>query len=106
MDVLVLNAEEVTRLLPMPECIKVMRDALAALARGEALVPLRTIMRVPAVGGFLGLMPGALEAQGFASGSAIKQTFTANAGDPLAFDVNYLTNAPLAATGRCTRRCT
>src|SRR5437773_1393069 len=39
MDVLVLNAEEVTRLLPMPECIKVMRDALAALARGEALVP-------------------------------------------------------------------
>ncbi len=45
MDVLVLNAEEVTRLLPMPECIKVMRDALAALARGEALVPLRTIMR-------------------------------------------------------------
>jgi len=58
MDVLVLNAEEVTRLLPMPECIKVMRDALAALARGEALVPLRTIMRVPGVGGFLGLMPG------------------------------------------------
>jgi len=56
MDVLVLNAEEVTRLLPMPECIKVMRDALAALARGEALVPLRTVMRVP--GGFLGLMPG------------------------------------------------
>jgi len=58
MDVLVLNAEEVTRLMPMPECIKVMRDALAALARGEALVPLRTIMRVPGVSGFLGLMPG------------------------------------------------
>jgi len=58
MDVLVLNGEEVTRLLPMPECIKVMRDALAALARGEALVPLRTVMRVPGVGGFLGLMPG------------------------------------------------
>ncbi|MDQ6713562.1 MAG: ornithine cyclodeaminase family protein [Candidatus Dormibacteraeota bacterium] len=58
MDVLVLNGEEVTRLLPMPECIKVMRDALAALARGEALVPLRTVMRVPGVSGFLGLMPG------------------------------------------------
>jgi ornithine cyclodeaminase/alanine dehydrogenase-like protein (mu-crystallin family) len=58
MDVLVLNGEEVTRLLPMPECIEVMRDALAKLARGEALVPLRTIMRVPGVGGFLGLMPG------------------------------------------------
>jgi ornithine cyclodeaminase len=58
MDVLVLNAQDVARLLPMPECIRVMRDALAALARGEALVPLRTIMRVPGVGGFLGLMPG------------------------------------------------
>jgi len=58
MDVLVLNGEEVTRLLPMPECIEVMREALAALARGEALVPLRTVMRVPGVSGFLGLMPG------------------------------------------------
>ena len=58
MDVLVLNGEQVAQLLPMPECIKVMRDALAALARGEALVPLRTVMRVPGVSGFLGLMPG------------------------------------------------
>jgi ornithine cyclodeaminase/alanine dehydrogenase-like protein (mu-crystallin family) len=58
MDVLVLNAEDVAKLLPMRECIRVMRDALAALARGEALVPLRTVMRVPGVGGFLGLMPG------------------------------------------------
>src|SRR2546426_12667431 len=58
MEVLVLNAEEVTRLLPMPECIQVMRDALAALARGEALVPLRMIMRVPGASGFVGVMPG------------------------------------------------
>jgi alanine dehydrogenase len=58
MDVLVLNGEEVTRLLSMRDCIQVMRDALAALARGEALVPLRTVMRVPGVSGFLGLMPG------------------------------------------------
>src|SRR6202022_2380910 len=58
MEGLVLNGEQVAELLPMPECIKVMRDALAALARGEALVPLRTIMRVPGVSGFLGLMPG------------------------------------------------
>ena len=58
MEVLVLNGEQVAQLMPMPECIKVMRDALAALARGEALVPLRTVMRVPGVSGFLGLMPG------------------------------------------------
>jgi ornithine cyclodeaminase len=63
MDVLVLNGEDVARLLPMPECIRVMRDALAALARGEALVPLRTIMRVPGVGGLLGLMPGYISPQ-------------------------------------------
>jgi ornithine cyclodeaminase len=56
--VLVLDGEAVTRLLPMAECIEVMREALAALARGEALVPLRTVMRVPGVSGFLGLMPG------------------------------------------------
>src|SRR2546429_5933525 len=58
MEVLVLNGEEVTRLLPMPECIQVMRGALTALARGEALVPLRMIMRVPGASGFVGVMPG------------------------------------------------
>jgi ornithine cyclodeaminase/alanine dehydrogenase-like protein (mu-crystallin family) len=58
MDVLVLDGEAVAKLLPMRECIPVMRDALAALARGDALVPLRTVMRVPGVGGFLGVMPG------------------------------------------------
>src|SRR5207237_221642 len=63
MDVLVLNGEEVTRLLPMRDCIQVMRDALAALARGEALVPLRMIMRVPGASGFLGLMPGHISPQ-------------------------------------------
>src|SRR2546423_11321729 len=42
----------------MSECIQVMRDALTALARGEALVPLRMIMRVPGASGFVGVMPG------------------------------------------------
>src|SRR5437762_12713473 len=58
MEVLVLNGEEVTRLLPMSECIQVMRDALTARARWEALVPLRMIMRVPGASGFVGVMPG------------------------------------------------
>ena len=57
MDVLILNGEEVRRLLPMRECIQVMRDALTALARGEVLVPLRMVMRIPGASGFLGLMP-------------------------------------------------
>lgn len=58
MDVLVLSADDVTMLLPMPECIKVMREALAALARGEAVVPLRMVMRIPNAGAFFGVMPG------------------------------------------------
>lgn len=58
MNVLVLSAEDVAKLLPMPECIGVMREALAALARGQALVPLRLVMRLPDASGFLGLMPG------------------------------------------------
>ncbi|HEY8736853.1 MAG TPA: ornithine cyclodeaminase family protein [Candidatus Dormibacteraeota bacterium] len=63
MDLLVLNGQDVARLLPMRDCIQVMRDALAALARGEALVPLRMVMRIPGASGFLGLMPGHLSAQ-------------------------------------------
>ena len=60
MNITVLSAEDVTSLMPMRECIKVMREALSALARGEAVVPLRMVMRVP--GGFLGLMPGLINA--------------------------------------------
>jgi ornithine cyclodeaminase/alanine dehydrogenase-like protein (mu-crystallin family) len=83
MDVLVLNGEQVAQLLPMPECIKVMRDALAALARGEALVPLRTVMRVPGVTGFLGLMPGYIsprEGEEGALGLKAVSVFPGNAG--------------------------
>lgn len=82
MDVLVLNGEQVAQLLPMPECIKVMSDALAALARGEALVPLRTVMRVPGVSGFLGLMPGHIsprEGQEGALGLKAVSVFPGNA---------------------------
>ena len=42
----------------MGDCIQVMREALAALARGEAVVPLRLVMRMPDASGFLGVMPG------------------------------------------------
>jgi ornithine cyclodeaminase/alanine dehydrogenase-like protein (mu-crystallin family) len=82
MEVLVLNGEQVAQLMPMPECIKVMRDALAALARGEALVPLRTVMRVPGVSGFLGLMPGYIsprEGQEGALGLKAVSVFPGNA---------------------------
>ena len=41
----------------MPECIELMADALASLARGEVYQPLRTIVRPPDARGLLGLMP-------------------------------------------------
>lgn len=57
MKLLVLNAEQIARLLPMPECIELMSGALASLARGEVYQPLRTIVRPPDARGLLGLMP-------------------------------------------------
>src|SRR5687767_15767619 len=41
----------------MSECIELMSDALASLARGEIFQPLRTIIRPPDARGLLGLMP-------------------------------------------------
>src|SRR5437588_1017031 len=82
MDVLVLDGKQVAQLLPMRECIQVMRDALAALARGEALVPLRTVMRVPGASGFLGLMPGYIapaRGEGGALGMKAVSVFPGNA---------------------------
>ncbi len=57
MKVLVLSEHDVETLLTMPECIEVMEDALAALARGEVHNPLRQAIRAPGAPGLLGLMP-------------------------------------------------
>ncbi len=57
MKTLVLSHKEVLELLPMKECIAVMREALLALADGNAYQPLRTISRPPDAQGVMGLMP-------------------------------------------------
>jgi ornithine cyclodeaminase/alanine dehydrogenase-like protein (mu-crystallin family) len=57
MKTLVLNNREIAELLPMRECIPVMREALSALAAGWAHQPLRTIMRPADAKGVMGLMP-------------------------------------------------
>lgn len=57
MKVLVLSEHDVDELLTMEECIGVMEDALAALARGEVHNPLRQAIRAPGAPGLLGLMP-------------------------------------------------
>lgn len=60
MKILIINQSDVRRLLPMTECIDVMAEALMALARGEALLPLRPIMWLPEKVGALGMMPSYL----------------------------------------------
>jgi ornithine cyclodeaminase len=62
MKVLFVNALGVSSLLPMAACIDLMREALTSFARGDAVLPLRTILRLPANGGVLGVMPGYLGA--------------------------------------------
>lgn len=55
--VLVLSEHDVSELLTMRECISVMEEALAALARGEVHNPLRQAIRALGAQGLLGLMP-------------------------------------------------
>ena len=82
MDVLIVNQEEVARLLPMRECMDAMEEVLSTLARGEALLPLRTILWLPEkIGGF-GLMPAALLPQKVVGLKAIT-FFPANEGTEL-----------------------
>ena len=57
MKILILNHDEVVQLLPMQECIGVMREALIRLARGQVHQPLRMIVRPPDAAGVMGLMP-------------------------------------------------
>ncbi len=60
-EIMVLGAAEVLRLFPMREAVRVMETALAALARGEAVQPLRTFMFTKDGAGILGLMPAQLQ---------------------------------------------
>ena len=68
MKTLVLSHDEVVELLPMKECIAVMRDALIALAAGKVHQPLRTIIRPPDAAGVMGLMPSYMSGERAAFG--------------------------------------
>jgi ornithine cyclodeaminase/alanine dehydrogenase-like protein (mu-crystallin family) len=57
MTVRILDEHDVRRLLPMDECIEVMTEALASLARGEVHNPLRFVVRPPGAPSLMGLMP-------------------------------------------------
>ena len=58
MRVLILSHDDVHKALTPGECAEAMASVLAAHARGEAFMPLRSIMAPPGAAGFMGLMPG------------------------------------------------
>jgi ornithine cyclodeaminase len=55
--VLVLSRDQVVASLTPADCAEAMAEVLAARARGEAFMPLRSIMMPPEAAGFMGLMP-------------------------------------------------
>jgi ornithine cyclodeaminase/alanine dehydrogenase-like protein (mu-crystallin family) len=57
MEVLIVNQSEVSQLLPMRECLEVVRESLGALARGSVILPLRPVLWLPEKVGALGMMP-------------------------------------------------
>ncbi len=61
MQVLLVNQSEVARLLPMSECIGVMAGALETLSRGGAVLPLRTVLRLPDGQNAFAVMPAFME---------------------------------------------
>ena len=63
MPIRLVNAHEVRRLLPMPDCIRLMREAMPLAGAGGAVQPIRTALRVPDGRGLLGMMPGYLPAR-------------------------------------------
>lgn len=76
---LVVSHAEVARLLPMASCIDLMAEALASLARGDALLPLRTVIRLQKNRGFLASMPAVL---GHDLGAKVITVFPGNEGTP------------------------
>lgn len=60
MPVRILTQEQVTDLLPMPACLDLMDEALRTMTRGGALLPLRTMIRLPEGKGVFGSMPSYL----------------------------------------------
>jgi ornithine cyclodeaminase len=81
MKVLVISASEIAQLLPMRECIDVMADALSELTRGDAILPLRQVLRLPDGKSAFAVMPAYL-GQPKAVGAKVITVFPDNHGTP------------------------
>ena len=62
MKIRILNAQEIRQSLPMPAAIAGMKEAYAQLSAGQATLPLRTQLPVPAHDGVALFMPAYLAA--------------------------------------------
>jgi ornithine cyclodeaminase/alanine dehydrogenase-like protein (mu-crystallin family) len=59
-EIRLLRAADIRRLLPMAACVDLMHKTMIAVSEGRALVPLRSILRLPGGRGAMGNMPGYL----------------------------------------------
>jgi ornithine cyclodeaminase len=78
----VLDRHDVTRLLPMDECVDVMAGALATVARGNAILPLRPMIRLPNSPNIFALMPAYL-GEPKSVGVKVLTVFPVNHGTPI-----------------------
>lgn len=79
MKILVLKQAEVENLLPIRECINVMAEALADLARGNVYLPLRMVIMPPDAAGDMALMPSYRSGERPAYGVKVVCVFPENA---------------------------
>jgi ornithine cyclodeaminase len=82
MSLLVLKKSDVASLLSMEKCIELMSDALASLARGDVVLPLRPVIRIPDSRNAFGVMP-AYSASLKAIGAKLISVFPDNHGTAL-----------------------
>lgn len=79
MNVLILAGSDIAQLLPMGACIDVMADALSGLTRGDAVLPLRQVLRLPDGKSAFAVMPASL-GQSKAVGAKVITVFPDNHG--------------------------
>jgi ornithine cyclodeaminase/alanine dehydrogenase-like protein (mu-crystallin family) len=78
----VLDRDAVARLLPMDECVEVMARALATVASGNAILPLRPMIRLPDSPNIFALMPAYL-GDPKSVGVKVLTVFPVNHGTPI-----------------------
>ncbi len=110
MKVLVLGSGEVSSLLSLQECMKVMEETFRAMARGEATFPPRQAVPIPEGKGALGLMPGLLSHRGVTGLKAttvfpgnVNTAYESHQGAVLIFETDHGRPLAIVDAGSITR---